>query len=75
MNKDELDRKGKQILFLLSQKGRMSLNQICHVMNEGKFFIILSLGSLLKEEKIYIYEKEEEMIIETFHSLSNSYYY
>jgi hypothetical protein len=75
MNKDELDRKSKQILFLLSQKGRMSLSQICYLMNEGNFFILLSLGCLLKEEKVYIYEKEEEMMVETFHSLSNSYYY
>jgi hypothetical protein len=44
-------------------------------MNEKKFHIILSLGILVKEEKIYIYEKEDEMIIETFHSFSNMYYY
>jgi hypothetical protein len=75
MNKDEVDRKSRQILFLLSQKGRLSLNQICCLMNEGKFYITLSLGVLVKEEKIYIYEKEEEMIIETFHSISNTYYY
>jgi hypothetical protein len=75
MNRDELERKSKQILFLLSQKGRMSLSQICHLMKEEKFFIVLSLGSLLKEEKIYIYKKESEVIVEMFHSLSNSYYY
>jgi hypothetical protein len=75
MNTDELDKKSKQVLFLLSQKGHLTLTQICYLMNERKFYIVLSLGSLLKENKIHIYEKEGEMIIRALHSLSNNYYY
>jgi hypothetical protein len=74
MNKYELERKAGQILFLISQQGSMSIKQICGLMHDKRLLVILSLGLLVKEDKISLYEKEGDIMVESAYSFSNIYY-
>jgi predicted transcriptional regulator len=74
MNKIEIERRSREILFLLHQNERLSLNQICRLMNNKKSQVILSLGTLIKDGKISVHESEDDLIIEPTYSFSNIYY-
>jgi hypothetical protein len=74
MNKYELERKAGQILFLISQRGSLSLKQICGLTHDKRISVILSLGLLLKEDKVSLYEKEGDVMVESAYSFSDIYY-
>jgi uncharacterized membrane protein affecting hemolysin expression len=74
MSKNEIEKQAEHIFFLLSQQGSMSLNEICGLIDDKRLYVILSIGLLIKENKVSIYEKEGDMIIESSYSFSNLYY-
>jgi predicted transcriptional regulator len=74
MNKNGIERRSREILFLLYQKERLSLNQICRLMDEEKLQVMLSLGTLIKEGKVFVCESDDDIIIETTYTFSNVYY-
>ncbi|GHT04295.1 hypothetical protein FACS189423_06760 [Bacteroidia bacterium] len=74
MNKYELEKKAGQIWFLISLRGTMSLKQICGITHEKHLFIILALGLLIEEDKVSIYEKGNDIIVESAYSFLNMYY-
>ncbi|KAA6303024.1 MAG: hypothetical protein EZS26_000627 [Candidatus Ordinivivax streblomastigis] len=74
MNKKELEWKAKKIVFLLSQNEKLSLKQLCGLMDDKQLNIMLSLGSLLKEGKISMHERENDVIVESTYYYTHMYY-
>jgi len=74
MNKEDVEKRARMIDSLLYQKGKLTIKQICQLLNETSYLIILSLGLLIKEGKILIYEINDELIVESTYSFSNMYY-
>ncbi|MDR2844198.1 MAG: winged helix-turn-helix domain-containing protein [Candidatus Symbiothrix sp.] len=74
MNKKELEGKAKKIVFLLSQNEKLSLKQLCGLMDDKQLNIMLSLGCLLKEGKISMHERENDVIVESTYCYTHMYY-
>lgn len=62
------------VYSLLSQKGRLSLRKIGEITHKREAAIFLSLGWLLRENKIHVYEEEGEWFFEIKATMSELYY-
>jgi len=74
MNENEVGTHAGDVYFLLSKKGKMSLRKIGECTKRKESVIYLSLGWLLRENKINIIELEGEFFYELKDCLSNIYY-
>ena len=59
---------------LLSDKGALSIREIGEFTNYRESFIYLSLGWLLREEKIRFFEKNGVVYVELVHEAFNMYF-
>jgi hypothetical protein len=62
------------IWSLLSDKGALSIREIGELTNYRESFIYLSLGWLLREDKIRFFEKNGAVYVELFHATFNMYF-
>jgi hypothetical protein len=74
MSKNEINRKAEQIIILLSNSGKVSLDQLCLLMNETQSLILLALGCLLKEGKVAINEGNNDWVVEGTYTYSHMYF-
>ncbi len=74
MIKNEVGTNAGDVYSLLSQKGKLSLRKIGELTRMRESLIYLSLGWLLRENKIQIVEQNGEFVFELKESLSNIYY-
>lgn len=62
------------VYTLLSEKGRLSIRKIGELTQRRDSHIFLSIGWLLRENKIIALERDGELFFEINISLSNIYY-
>lgn len=62
------------IMSLLTKKGILSLCEVCHIIHCKESNLIVSLGQLIKENKVRILEQEGRLVVES-QSLSSEIYY
>jgi len=74
MVKKDVGQCAGDIYALLSQKGRMTLRKIGEITNKKESLIFLSLGWLLRENKITVSSEGGEMYYELENVLSEMYY-
>lgn len=59
---------------LLSEKGKLSLNEICEFTLYKESFVYFALGWLSKEDKIKLYDENGVISVELNIDLSDIYY-
>lgn len=74
MIKEDVGLHAGDIYTLLSQKGRMTLRKIGELTNQKESAIFLSLGWLLREDKISISKENGEWYFELENIFSEMYY-
>ncbi|MDH6303622.1 hypothetical protein M2459_000444 [Parabacteroides sp. PF5-5] len=74
MIKNEIGLSAGDLYSLLSQKGSLSLRKIGELTRNKESVIYLTIGWLLRENKISVIEQNGEWVFELKESLSNIYY-
>lgn len=74
MIKNEVGMNAGDLYSLLSQRGKLSLRKIGELTQRRESVIYLSLGWLLRENKINVFEHNGEWVFELKESMSNIYY-
>lgn len=62
------------IMSTLAKNGTLSLSEVCHIAHCKESNLILSLGQLIKENKVRILEFGGRILVEPQVSLSEIYY-
>lgn len=62
------------VYALLSKKGRLSVRKIGEVTQQRDFLIFLSIGWLLRENKVLMTEQDGELLLEINATLNDIYY-
>ncbi len=74
MLKNEVGFDAGDIYLLLSQRGRLSLRNIGEITNKKESSLFLSLGWLLRENKIFVFQHNGEWFFELRTSMNEIYY-
>jgi hypothetical protein len=74
MYKNDIGINAGTIWNLLSVKGALSIREIGELTGYRELFIFLSLGWLLRENKIRFFEKSGLLHVELSHSISDMYF-
>nr|WP_280746996.1 winged helix-turn-helix domain-containing protein [Parabacteroides sp. PF5-9] len=74
MIKNDIGLDAGNVYFLLSQRGRLSLRKIGELTHKRESHIFLSLGWLLRENKINAIEQNGEWLFEVKSVMSEIYY-
>jgi len=74
MNKEDIKKKGRIIMTLLLQKGKLSLSYLCKMTSEDSTSIILALGYLVGKGRITVSENGDDLVINSTYTFSNMYY-
>ena len=74
MIKNEIGLNAGDVYSLLSQKGKLTLRKIGELTQRRESVIYLTLGWLLRENKICVVEQNGEWFFELKESLSSIYY-
>lgn len=74
MLKQDIGSNAGDVYTLLSQKGKLSIRKIGELTYKRESEIFLSLGWLLRENKIKIMEQNGELIFEILFTTSDIYY-
>jgi len=64
----------ERIMSTLAKNGTLSLCEVCHIIHCNESNLILSLGQLIKENKVRILEYGGRILVEARASLSEIYY-
>lgn len=62
------------IMSLLTKKGILSLSEVCHIIRCKESNLIVSLGQLIKENKVRVLEQEGKFLVESKSLLTEIYY-
>lgn len=74
MYKDDVRINASTIFNLLAEKGALSFNEICEFTDFKEPLIFMALGWLLKEEKVRIFEHNDNIYIEFIQCYSEFYF-
>ncbi len=74
MYKDDVRINASTISNLLAEKGALSFNEISEFTDFKESLILLALGWLLKEDKVYFFEKNDVVYIELIRCFPEFYF-
>lgn len=74
MLKNDIGINAGAIWMILSEKGKLSINELIEYTNYKEYYILLSLGWLARENKIHFSEENGVLYIELNLHTSDMYY-